>query len=124
MNVGLFVHNLIGLYRMCHLANKLYVINSLHELNLNWFIKRASFIEIVNIKTFMKKNRKKPNRTEVFCCTEPNRTEGLANRHTPTCYFHGISLVMKLQGGTRLSQLLRFYTLSKSVKITSEDTLR
>ena len=61
---------------MCQLANKLYVINSLHELNLNSYMKRQSFVQIVNIKPFIEKKTKKiPNRTEVFCCTEPNRTE-------------------------------------------------
>ena len=65
-----------------HYLAKLYLINSLHELNLNKFMKRASFIQIVIIKPFIKKKRKKTNRTEVFCCTEPNRTEGMANRHT------------------------------------------
>ena len=65
----------------------LFDINSLHELNLNSFIKRALFIQIVNIKAFIKnRNKTEPNRGFLLYRTEPYRTEGLVNRHTPTYY--------------------------------------
>ena len=74
MNVGLILHHLNRIILHVSIRKQVICNYSLYELNLNSFIKTASFIQIVNIKAFIKK--KKPNRTEVFCCTEPNRRIG------------------------------------------------
>ena len=72
---------------MCHLANELYVINSLQKLNLNWFIKRASFIKNSHYKgLYGKKNVK--NRTEPRFFAVPNRTEPNRRIGEPSHPYH------------------------------------
>ena len=64
-------------------------------------MKRVSFIQIFTIKPFIKKNRKntEPNRGFLLYRTEPNRTEGLANRHTPTqdCIMNLTTIVIRFK---------------------------